>query len=109
MAYWVCLSEGSAMKSVEEIKQTLSSLKKEMRARYRVREIGIFGSRVRGEQKADSDLDVYVDYEETPSLLDIVDLENYLSDELHEKVDLVPRECIRPELAKYILPTVVLV
>ncbi len=97
------------MRSIEEIKQNLSALKKVIHDRYRVREIGIFGSCVRGEQKAESDLDVYVDYEETPSLLEIVDLENYLSDELHEKVDLVPRECIRPELAKYILPTVVLI
>ena len=91
------------MKSIEEIKQNLSALKKEIHKRYGVREIGVFGSRVRGEQKAESDIDVYVDYDETPSPLDIVDLENYLSDVLKEKVDLVPRECIRPELAKYIL------
>jgi hypothetical protein len=95
------------MKSIEEIKQNLAALKKNIHERYRVREIGIFGSRARGEQKAESDLDIYVDYEETPSLLDIVALENYLSDQLKEKVDLVPRECIRPELEKYILPTVV--
>jgi len=97
------------MKSIEEIKQNLSALKQEMHDLYHVREIGIFGSRVRGEQKAESDLDVYVDYEKTPSLLEIVGLENYLSDRLQEKVDLVPCECIRPELAKYILATVVLV
>lgn len=95
------------MKSIEEIKQNLFALKKEIHKRYRVKEIGIFGSCVRGEQKTGSDIDIYVDYEETPSLLDIVDLENYLSDELKEKVDLVPRECIRPELEKYILPSVV--
>ncbi len=97
------------MKSMEESKHNLSALKKELPAGYRVREIGIFGFCVRGEHKEGSDLDVYVDYEETPSLLDIVELENYLSDELHAKVDLVPRECIRPEPAKYILPTVVMV
>jgi Predicted nucleotidyltransferases len=95
------------MKSLQEIKKSLSDLKPELRKRYGVTEIGVFGSYVRGEQKSDSDVDVYVDYKEIPSLLDIVDLENYLSDELKEKVDLVPRECIRPELEKYILPEVV--
>ncbi len=40
-------------------------------------------------------------------MLDIVGLEIYLSDELKGKVDLVPRECIRPELEKYTLPEVV--
>jgi hypothetical protein len=95
------------MKNLEEIKNNLYLLKPELRKRYGVSDLGIFGSYVRGEQKPDSDVDVYVDYVETPSLLDIVGLENYLSDELKEKVDLVPRECIRPELEKYILPEVV--
>lgn len=97
------------MKSIEEIKYRLSTLKTHMHKRYRVREVGVFGSRVRGDNRIDSDIDVYVAYEGTPSLLDIVDLENYLSDELEEKVDLVPRECIRPELVDYILPTVVMI
>jgi hypothetical protein len=95
------------MKNLEEIKNNLSLLKPELQKRYGVSDLGIFGSYVRGEQKPDSDIDVYVDYMETPSLLDIVDLENYLSDQLREKIDLVPRECIRPELEKYILPEVV--
>lgn len=96
------------MKSLTEIKRRLTLMKQEMHERYHVREVGIFGSRVRGDSHDDSDIDIYVDYEETPSLLAIVDLENYLSDELEEKVDIVPRECIRAELADYILPTVVL-
>ena len=95
------------MKSLEQIKKSLLTLKPKLRKRYGVTEIGVFGSCVRGEQKTQSDIDIYVDYNETPSLLAIVDLENYLSDELKEKVDLVPRECIRPELEKYILPEIV--
>ncbi len=95
------------MKSLKEIVNSLVKLKKELKSRYGVIDIGIFGSYVRSEQKADSDIDVYVDYKETPGLLDIVELENYLSDTLKGKVDLVPRECIRPELKKYIIPEVV--
>jgi predicted nucleotidyltransferase len=95
------------MKKLDEIKKSLASLKPELMRRYGVTEIGIFGSYVRGEQRPDSDLDVYVDYREIPSLLDIIDLELFLCDELQVKVDVVPRECIRPELERYILPEVV--
>ena len=93
----------------DDIIEALRHFKKGNQRRYHIEKIGIFGSSARGDMSAESDIDVYVDYDETPSLLDIVDLENYLSDVLKEKVDLVPRECIRPELAKYILPTEVLV
>jgi hypothetical protein len=96
------------MKTLAEIKQRLFSLKKEIYERYGVTQIGVFGSYVRGEQKQESDIDVLVDYNELPSLLKIVNLENYLSDALHEKVDIVPRECIRAELREVILSEAVM-
>ena len=95
------------MKSTSEIIQRLSSMKTDLQQQFGITDLGIFGSYVREEQKPESDIDVYVDYHETPSLLDIVDLENFLSDTLNEKVDVVPRECIRPELEKYILPEII--
>jgi predicted nucleotidyltransferase len=95
------------MKKVEEIKKRLAALKPSLQKRYGITDIGIFGSYARGEERPDSDLDVYVDYAEIPSLLDIVDLELFLNEELKVKTDVVPRECIRPELKKYILPEVV--
>ena len=95
------------MKTIEEIKSILTELKPELQKRYGITDIGIFGSYIRGEQRPDSDLDVYVDYVEIPSLLDIVDLELFLSEKLQVKADVVPRGCIRPELKKYILPEIV--
>lgn len=90
------------MKSLEEIKANLIQLKEVLSRRYGVTEIGIFGSFVRGEQGPDSDLDVLVDFSEIPSLFQIIDLEIFLSDVLGMKVDVVPRECIRPELKESI-------
>jgi predicted nucleotidyltransferase len=101
--------EKRLMKSLQDIKTILASQKDELRRRYKVNAIGIFGSYVRGEQRQKSDIDVLVDYEELPSLLKIVNLENYLSDLLHEHIDLVPRECIRPELKENILSEVEMV
>jgi hypothetical protein len=97
------------VKNLEEIKRSLAVFKNELNKHYGVKNIGIFGSCVRGEQKPESDIDIYVEYEKTPSLLEIAGLENFLADNLHEKVDLVPEICIRPELRKNILSELVLV
>lgn len=51
------------MKSIEEIKSILRGQKDRLRKTYRVKEIGIFGSYVRGEQKEKSDLDVLVEFD----------------------------------------------
>lgn len=53
--------------------------------------IGIFGSYARNENKPGSDLDILVsiEYSTRPSLLDIIGIEQDLSDTLGIKVDLV--------------------
>lgn len=62
-----------------------------------------FGSYVRAEQKADSDLDILVTFREAPSLLTFIAIENYLSDELEVKVDLVMKASLKPGIGKAIL------
>ncbi len=91
------------MKTLDEIKQILTKHKKGLEEKYRVIEIGIFGSYVKREQKAASDIDILVEFEKPVSLLNIVSLENYLSDILGIKVDVVPRKNIREELKDSIL------
>ena len=97
------------MKTFEEIKNSLSEHKEELRKKYKVREIGIFGSYVRGEQKKKSDVDVLVEFEESAnlSLLDFIGLENYLSDILGVKVDLVEKHTLKPRIGKHVLEEVV--
>jgi hypothetical protein len=70
------------MKTLEEIKQWLVQNKSLLRERYKVRELGVFGSYVRQEQTETSDVDILVEFFETPSLLKFLNLENYLSDNL---------------------------
>jgi len=97
------------MKSVQEIKKALERHKEELREKYRIKEIGIFGSYVRGEQKGKSDLDVLVEFEEDAklSLLDVVGLEIELSDLLGVKVDLVEKKSLKPYVGQHILKEVV--
>ncbi len=95
------------MKTLEEIKQWLVQNKSSLQERYKVRELGVFGSYVRQEQTETSDVDVLVEFSETPSLLKFVNLENYLSDNLGAKVDLVHKAGLKPRIGERILAEVV--
>ena len=97
------------MKTVNEIKEILAQHKKELREKHKVSEVGIFGSYVRGEQKRGSDIDLVAEFEAPLSLLDLVGVELYLSRLLKAKVDLIPKEDIRPELKERILKEIVYV
>jgi uncharacterized protein len=54
------------MKTLDEVKPTLRKHKSEVPLNYKVKELGIFGSFVRGEQKRGSDIDILVEYSELP-------------------------------------------
>jgi len=75
----------------------------ELREKYSVNYLGIFGSYIRGEQTKDSDLDVLVQFDKKPGLLKYIELENYLSDLLEVKVDLVMKSALKPNIGKRIL------
>ncbi len=97
------------MKTLTEIKQILQAQKPYLAERYGVIEIGIFGSYVRGEQGPDSDLDVLIELEDPPriSLLDLVSLQNYLSDLFGIKVEVTLKGNLRKRIGRRILQEVV--
>ncbi|MCL4458228.1 MAG: nucleotidyltransferase family protein [Nitrospirae bacterium] len=95
------------MKTLEEIKKILTKHKTEVQEKYGVKEIGIFGSFVRGEQKRQSDIDILVEYSEIPDIFLLIDLEDYLRKILKKKVDLVRKGALRPELKDIISKEVV--
>ena len=96
------------MKTIEEIKTILANCKEELKRRYGVIEIGIFGSYVRGEQREDSDLDVLVDFDRQLSLLDLASLKNFLTDLLGIEVDIVPKKNIYKPLQENIMKEVIM-
>jgi len=95
------------MKKLEEIKNILAEHRGELRQKYKVKKIGVFGSFVRGEQRKRSDIDLLVEFEETPSLFEFMDLEEYLSKILGLKVDLVTKDALKPRIGEQILREVV--
>lgn len=93
----------------KKIEDILKQHKQELKQRFKLKEIGIFGSYVRGDQKGDSDIDILVEFEPDAriSLLDFVGLENLISDLLGTKVDLVEKAGLKPRIGKHILKEVI--
>lgn len=73
---------------------------------YRVKSLGLFGSYVRREEHEKSDLDILIEFHEAPSLLRFIELENFLSDMLGVKVDLVMKDVLKPRIGQRILEEV---
>jgi uncharacterized protein len=69
-------------------------------ARYAVESLALFGSRVRGDDRADSDLDVLVRFRTAPTLFRLIELEDELSDLLGVQVDLVLHDSLKPAVAE---------
>ncbi len=69
---------------------------------HNLRRVGIFGSYARGEAESSSDLDILIDFDHKINLLELVGLEQELSDKLGVKVDLVTARSIHPTLRKHI-------
>ncbi len=91
-------------RALDELKAWLP----ELRQRYGVVSLGVFGSYVRGEQRGGSDLDILVEFDDRPlTLLQFIALENELSDRLGLKVDLVEKGCLKPGIGQHILQEVV--
>jgi len=99
--------EAMTIMDTEDILIKLRELKPIITVRYKVKEIGIFGSFVRGEQGAGSDIDVLVDFEEGADLFDLIGLTLYLEETLQRKVDVVPKRALRVEIQKSVLHEVV--
>ncbi len=91
------------MHNKEDIKRVINNLNYELKNRYHVKNLSLFGSYVRGEERDDSDIDILVDFEVTPDLLTFIELEEFLSDNLKKSVDLVPVRKLKPSLKEQIL------
>ncbi|MBI2193045.1 MAG: nucleotidyltransferase family protein [Planctomycetes bacterium] len=91
------------MERKEDVLKILKALKPELRARFNVKEIGLFGSFVREEQYPGSDIDVLAEFGDDASFFDLVRLALFLEEKFQQRVDVVPKESIRPELRESVL------
>jgi uncharacterized protein len=106
-AKFACIIIG--MTNLAEIRKKLALEKDHLQREFGVEVVGIFGSYVRSEQKPSSDIDILVDLERPAriSLIGLIELEEYLSQVLGIKVDIVLRGNLRKRIGKRILDEVV--
>lgn len=79
----------------------------DVREKFKITEIGVFGSYVRGEQREDSDIDILVEFEKGYKTFDnYMELKFFLEEILTSKIDLVIKTAIRDEIKQNILSEV---
>ena len=93
--------------TLETVLPVLREMLPDLRARYRVEEIAVFGSITRPSENPAGDIDLLVSFSEPPGLLRFVELENLLSDRLGSPVDLVLRDALKPRIGARILQSLV--
>jgi len=91
------------MDQKDQVLKTLRGIKLEIGDRYKVDNIGLFGSFVRSEENEESDIDILVEFKLGADLLDLVALGDFLEDRLGRKVDLVTRGALRSEIRDQVI------
>ncbi len=92
-------------RTIEEYRAQLQAMLPELAEKFGVAELGLFGSRVRGDHREDSDLDVLVTFlpGARVSLFTIGGLATTLEEGLEVGVDLAIKDNLEPRLKPYIL------
>lgn len=96
------------MKNLEELKEILTQHKEVLGKKFKVKNIAIFGSYVRGEQNQESDIDILVEFQEPVGFL-FIHLADYLQEILGVRVDLLTPDAIKPNRRRYIMEDLVYV
>ena len=92
---------------VDRIERKMEEKKVYIKRVFHVREIGVFGSFIRGEQTASSDIDVLVEFERGhKDFFNYMKLRYYLEELLQRKIDLVIKNAVKPRLRKIIFSEV---
>jgi predicted nucleotidyltransferase len=94
------------MRTLDDIMSQLRAMQPDLKRRYPIREMGVFGSYARGEQREDSDLDLLVELGDGITLIDYVGLQLELSDALGLKVDMANKKTLRRRIGQRILAEV---
>lgn len=89
------------MLQLSNIKKILEQIKPELTQQFYVETIGLFGSVVRDDFSAASDIDIIVDFSR-PVGIEFIDLADYIEHKLNRKVDLVSKNGIKEKYYKVI-------
>ena len=97
------------MKDLATVLTDLREAVTELKVRYPIGQIGVFGSYARGEQRPESDLDLVVDLGPGLTLIDLARLEGELGERLGLSVEIAIKDGLKPRIAKRILAEAIIV
>ena len=86
----------------DKLLQLLREHKNELRRKFGVKSLAVFGSVARGEAGPESDVDILVEFEGRATFDRYMGLKLFLEDLLSRRVDLVTRKALKPRLRPYV-------
>lgn len=86
----------------KEIIDIIRQTRPEIEASYGVKQLGLFGSFVRGQAGRRSDIDILVSFRRDIDLFEFLDRKDFLQKRLDHKVDLVMESALKPAIGKRI-------
>jgi predicted nucleotidyltransferase len=84
--------------TLDAVTDAVRRLEHRLRTEFGVAALYVFGSVARGEARTDSDIDVLVEFDGSPTFARFMDLKALLEDTLGAHVDLVTRAALRSQL-----------
>ncbi len=94
-------------KELQNDLRIINEHRRTLKEKYHVAQIGIFGSVAKGLARSVSDVDIVVEFSKPIGMFKFLELEEYLSDLIGKKVDLVTKQALKPIIKSEILNTVV--
>lgn len=91
------------MRSLKTIKEIIKKNKRILEEKYKVKVLGIFGSYSRRDSRKGSDIDIIVEFYQTPDFFEFIRLEEFLQNLLGIRVDLVTPDALKPLIKNEIL------
>ena len=93
----------------DDIISSLREKKEEIYQKYRVKQIGVFGSIARGTATDTSDIDIYAEFAPDADILDYSGLSLELEELFHRSVDIATPSGIRDEMRGSIFRDLIMV
>ena len=93
--------------SLEEIKEIIERHRPELKRRFHVEKIGVFGSYARGDQKKGSDVDFLVSFDKAINYIELAGLKIYIEEITGLESDVVPFHNLRPEFRENVYKEVI--
>lgn len=97
------------MKTREQVLRILKDELRYVNEKYNVKNLGLFGSYARGEQTSESDIDILVEFDKPIGFFKFIELEDYLTERLGVKAELVTDDALKPLIKRYVMGDIVYV